>query len=481
MFRQLSALQLDADILFIDDNSPDGTGRLLDELAAQHPRLRVVHRPGKQGIGTAHQAGVQWAYDHGYQKLVTLDCDFTHSPTDIPRLLACSDEYDVVVGSRYLQKGSLPGWNLARRFLTNFGHFVTTKMLRIPGDATGAFRIYNLERIPRHIFKHIRSRGYSFFFEGLFLLMMNGYRVHDVAIILPARTYGHSKMSLKEAWRSLWRVIRLGIARMFGSERFRIPEPFTEINPALHDPQNWDAYWEQKRRATTLVYEIIAKVYRNLFIKRQLNRYIRKHFAAGSRLLHAGCGSGGVDTDLQHEMRITAVDISVSALELYRSNNPEAAEVRHASIFELPYPDGHFDGAYNLGVIEHFYEPDIRRIFLELRRVVRPNGKVVIFWPHYRATSVMVLGFAHWVLNNVLKRDVQLHPAEVSLFRNRAAAEHLLAECGFTLTDYYFGPRDLFVQAVLVQTPITANGDISLLPAVRKELPAHSATAQSPE
>lgn len=458
MFRQLTALGLDADILFVDDSSPDGTGELLDELAKTNPRLSVLHRPKKSGIGTAHQAGIAWAYANGYTKLVTMDCDFTHSPQDIPRLLAVSADYDVVVGSRFLQPGSLPGWNLLRRFLTNFGHFVTRKLLRIPVDATGAFRVYNLQRIPQHVFKNIRSRGYSFFFEGLLLLISNGYSVQEVAIVLPARTYGHSKMSLKEAWRSLLRAVRLGIARRFRSDRLKVPEPFVEINPALHDPQNWDAYWEQKRRTTTLLYEMVARIYRNGFIRPQLNRFIRKHFPKGSSLLHAGCGSGQVDGELQHEMRLTAVDISVSALELYQSGNPQAHEVRHATIFDLPFPAESFDGAYNLGVVEHFYEPEIKQILSELRRVVKPDGKVILFWPFFRGSSVLFLKASHWVLNSVLRRNVQLHPPEVSLFRSRDAVSPLLAESGFQLVDYYFGGRDLFVQAVLVlqRSPLPA-------------------------
>src|SRR6516164_6890047 len=113
MVRRLSAQGLDADLLFLDDNSPDGTGKLLDELALTHSRLHVIHRTGKQGVGSAHVTGIHWAYEHGYDRLVTMDCDFTHSPDDIPPMLeAAAAGADVVVASRYLQRNSLPGWNL---------------------------------------------------------------------------------------------------------------------------------------------------------------------------------------------------------------------------------------------------------------------------------------------------------------------------------------------------------------------------------
>ena len=139
LFKQILALGLDADVLFLDDNSPDGTGQILDELAASNPCLQVIHRPGKLGIGSAHVAGITWAYDHGYTRLVTMDCDFTHSPGDIPRLLEALAGCEIVVGSRWMQANSLEEWNAFRRFLTGVGHFLTRCLLRMPYDATGAF------------------------------------------------------------------------------------------------------------------------------------------------------------------------------------------------------------------------------------------------------------------------------------------------------------------------------------------------------
>ena len=112
MVSRLCALPLATDLLFLDDNSPDGTGTLLDQLAAAGSRLHVIHRTGRQGVGSAHVAGINWAYEHGYDTLVTMDCDFTHSPDDIARMLAAAEAgAEVVVASRYLQPDSLPGWN----------------------------------------------------------------------------------------------------------------------------------------------------------------------------------------------------------------------------------------------------------------------------------------------------------------------------------------------------------------------------------
>ncbi len=450
MYQELRALGLDSDIVFLDDNSPDGTGQMLDELAKSDPRLFVIHRPGKLGIGSAHQTGIRWAYDRGYETLVTMDCDFTHSPSDVPRFLAQFDGVDVLIGSRYLEPESLPGWNRMRKTLTAAGHFLTRRLLGISYDATGAFRIYRLPRIPRQTFDLVSARGYAFFFESLFILHANGMRIKELPIKLPARTYGSSKMSLKEAARSARQVASLSFVNQINPAQFRVLAPFTDVDPTLVDPQGWDTYWKRKTHRSSLIYEVIATIYRNLIIKRWLNEAIRKNFPRGSELLHAGCGSGQVDQDLQSEMNITALDISVPALQLYRRNNPRAKAIKHGSILNLPFADETFDGVYDLGVVEHFTHEEINRILRQFHRVLKPGGKVLLFWPHKKATSVWVLGRAHWMLNDVMKQNVKLHPDELSLIESRKQASEHLANAGFDMISYEFGVKDFFVQAIVV-------------------------------
>jgi dolichol-phosphate mannosyltransferase len=451
MCEQIRALGLDADLLFMDDGSPDGTGKVLDELAAQDPRMRVVHRAGKSGIGSAHLEGIALAYDQGYDRLVTLDCDFTHSPSLIPAFLARSDEADLVVGSRYLETDSLPGWSLMRKSLTTFGHLLTKALLGISQDATGAFRVYNLRTIPRELFGLVRSRGYAFFFESLLILERNGHPIAEVPISLPARTYGNSKMSLVEVQRSVSTLFTLFLQDQTDPQRFKLSRA-PGLDPQLVDPHNWNDYWDKKSVSSTAAYDLVATVYRNAIIRRRLEAAIRKEFDPGAKLLHAGCGSGQVDKRLHDHASITAVDISSSALDLYRSHNPRVEEVHHASILDLPFSDGTFDGAYNLGVVEHFRRDELTRAFTELHRVLKPNGKLVVFWPHAHASSVMFLNGAHWLLNDVLKKEVQLHPPEFSLLHSKSEAAELLSSGGFELTSYDFGPRDMFVQAVVVGT-----------------------------
>jgi dolichol-phosphate mannosyltransferase len=448
--EQIVALGLDTDLLFLDDNSPDGTGALLDALATKHPRLSVIHRPTKAGIGGAHLHGIGYAYDHGYDKLVTMDCDFTHLPSDISRMLERSSDADVVVASRYLEPDSLPGWSMARKSLTKLGHLLTENLLGIANDATGAFRVYDLRRVPREIFSLVTSQGYAFFFQSLFILHQNGMRIVDTPIKLPARTYGNSKMNLREVQRSVWQLVTLYSAIKTNPAQFLVTQPSLEYDPELVDPQGWNQYWEKKTGKRAIAYEIVAGLYRNLVIRRRLTDTIQRVFPAGAHLLHAGCGSGQVDVNLHDHARITAVDISVPALKFYARENPRAHQIKHASILDLPFEDSTFDGAYNLGVVEHFTKDELHKVFAELHRVVRPGGKLVIFWPHAQATSVVVLNSIHWAMNDVFHAGVRLHPPEVSLVHSKKEAREILNGSGFELRSYRFGPRDLYVQAVVV-------------------------------
>jgi dolichol-phosphate mannosyltransferase len=213
IFLQIRQLNLTTHILFLDDNSPDGTGKIIDDIIAAHEDVSVIHRKEKSGVGSAHKEGLRWAYENDYEILVTMDCDFTHSPEYILDFIRNSYAADIVVGSRYLKKDSLATWNLFRKSLTHFGHFLTVNMLKMPYDASGAFRLYNLKNIDKNIFFLIRSSGYSFFFESLFILNLNKKRIFEIPIELPSRTYGTSKMTWTDAWASLRFLMNLYVRK----------------------------------------------------------------------------------------------------------------------------------------------------------------------------------------------------------------------------------------------------------------------------
>jgi len=451
LYGQIGGLNLDAEILFLDDNSPDGTGQIIDRIAAENQGVHTIHRSGKLGIGSAHATGIRWAYEHGYELLVTMDCDFTHSPDRIADFLAQSQDYDVVVGSRYLQEGSLKTWNALRKTLTRVGHWLTTTLLRMPYDATGAFRLYRLDRIPAGTFDIVSSQSYSFFFESLYVLWLNGWRVKEIPLELPARTYGHSKMVLKDVIRSTWLLGYLFLKTRIDRQSLIYAEPFKDI-ASLEPTQaqaEWDEYWLSKKKPGALIYDLVAAFYRKFIIKGTLNHFINKHFDAGAEVLHAGCGSGQVDTDIANRVSITAMDISQQALSSYGKFQPKSVRLIHGSIFAIPCPDSAFDGVYNLGVMEHFTEEEIRKVLDEFNRVVKPGGKIVLFWPPAFGVTVNFLSAVHWLLHKMGKTDIKLHPDEITHVRSRTQVRTYLEASGFSLADYYFGPRDLFTQAVV--------------------------------
>jgi dolichol-phosphate mannosyltransferase len=222
MCVKIFALGLDADLLFTDDNSPDGTGQALDALKSEFPRLFVQHRSGKLGIGSAHQEAIAWAYDNGYSRLVTLDCDFTHFPSDIPKMIVAVEGYGVAVGSRFIKSASLPGWSLMRRMMTAGGHLLTKYLLGISQDASGAFRAYDLEKIDPQIFKLVTTKGYGFFFDSLHLLNCNKIKINEIPIILPSRTSGDSKMSILEVWNGLSHLFKVAVLSRVSPERYYV-------------------------------------------------------------------------------------------------------------------------------------------------------------------------------------------------------------------------------------------------------------------
>lgn len=452
VWGRVAALGLDIDVLFLDDNSPDGTGEILDKLARKYSNITVIHRPRKLGIGSAHLAGIRWAYDHQYATLITMDCDFSHRPEDIPSFLKMGENHDVIVGSRFLGRESLSEWNLFRKTLTLLGHFLTRYCLNLRYDATGAYRLYRLDRIPREVFYLVDSQGYSFFFESLYVLHVNGFSIKEVPITLPARTYGHSKMSVNEALKSVWRLVEISFAGMGTVRRKTIATPVAAGGEGskMESANPWDDYWKDQEGTAARLYSRVAAFYREMIIKPSLNHFVKKHLAARSQVLHAGCGSGQVDTDICHKMSVTALDISRNALDVYRKTTNGCCQIVRGDVCRLPFKNEALHGIYNLGVMEHFTEDEIARILSEFNRVLKPNGKLIIFWPPEFGLTVFVLKIVHRILNSISGSPVRLHPDEFTRLKSRKHAETIFKKGEFCIEEYYFGVRDLFTQAVIV-------------------------------
>ncbi len=197
LYQELKKAFSGIDILFCDDNSPDGTGDIIDELIKTDHCLKVMHRPGKMGLGTATIAGFKFAREHGYEYLITMDADFTHHPSYVPNLIAQKDKADIVIGSRYISGGKMQGWNAIRLPLTYFWRSMIKYGLGMPYDSTGAFRLYKVSILKPEIYNKLTSQGFSFGLEALYRFKQNGAGITEIPILAQQRTEGKSKLTVK--------------------------------------------------------------------------------------------------------------------------------------------------------------------------------------------------------------------------------------------------------------------------------------------
>lgn len=206
-----------ADLLVIDDNSPDGTGKWVDSQLAHEPRLRVIHRSGKLGLGTAVIAGMKYAIEHDYDWLQVMDADFSHHPRYLPAIHAAMANTDVSIGSRYVPGGGVQNWPLLRRLMSRTINLYSRCLLGLPiRDSSGFYRCFRVEMLKQLDFSTIVSRGYSFGQEVLWQLKRRGARFHETPIIFADREKGRSKINLREAINAVRIIFRLGVKNWLG-------------------------------------------------------------------------------------------------------------------------------------------------------------------------------------------------------------------------------------------------------------------------
>ena len=218
LVREIREFAPHASILVIDDNSPDGTGRVADELAASLPDFHVIHRPGKLGLGTAVLAGMRHAIDRGYDYFLNLDADGSHPPRFIPALLAGMERVDVMIGSRYVPGGGVEGeFDLKRKFMSTGINVYARMMLGLrTRDNSGSFRCYRVAKLAQIDLDRVRSRGYSFMEEILFWCRQVGCTFGETPILFENRRAGVSKINKAEAAKALQIILLLGLRRALG-------------------------------------------------------------------------------------------------------------------------------------------------------------------------------------------------------------------------------------------------------------------------
>lgn len=204
------------EVLVVDDNSPDGTGKLADEMAKADKRVRVIHRPGKQGLGTAYIAGFKWALQRGYEFVFEMDADFSHNPDHIPEFLKAANDYDLVLGSRYLYGVTVVNWPMSRLLLSYYANKYARLATGMPfSDTTGGFKCYRRKVLESIDLDAIRSEGYSFQIETTFRAWRKGFKIGEITIVFTDRLEGTSKMSGGIIREAVWVVWKLRLQRVF--------------------------------------------------------------------------------------------------------------------------------------------------------------------------------------------------------------------------------------------------------------------------
>lgn len=217
LIEQVFDLDSTYHLLIVDDNSPDGTAKKVEELQKKHSNLHLEIRPRKAGLGTAYLYGFQWALDKGYDSIVQIDADLSHDPNDIPMLLANLSNHELVIGSRYVEGVSVVNWPIRRLILSYGANYYSRFITGMPiNDGTGGFKAWSASLLDKIKLNEVRSQGYSFQIEMNFRAWRLGASIKEEPIIFVDRTIGESKMSSTIMYEAIWMVWRLRIWKLFG-------------------------------------------------------------------------------------------------------------------------------------------------------------------------------------------------------------------------------------------------------------------------
>ncbi|GCF06970.1 polyprenol monophosphomannose synthase [Dictyobacter arantiisoli] len=254
------------DVLIVDDNSPDGTGQLAEEMKQQDGRISVMRRPGKLGLGTAYIAGFKYAIAQRYDAAFEMDADFSHDPQHLPAFLAAIREADLVIGSRYIPGGAMPNWSLMRRLISGSGNIFARVVLQVPvHDCTGGFRCYRREVLEAIDLDSVQSRGYAFQVEMTYRVLNKSFKVVETPIIFVDRRLGQSKMSRKIVFEAFTYVLGIRLKCLL----HKTPRPTAayvhQILPPYVGQTKVLAYYEQPTTSMPMEdvqKEVLAKAQR---------------------------------------------------------------------------------------------------------------------------------------------------------------------------------------------------------------------------
>ena len=216
LIDRITSTNREIHILFVDDNSPDGTSEIIKDISKTNANIQIISRPMKMGLGTAYIKGFKWAIEHEYDHVLQMDADLSHNPSDITKLLADIKDYDLVIGSRYLDGFNVVNWPFSRLLLSYGANLYTRLLTGIPiNDSTGGFKCFKIEVLKKINLDTIVSEGYSFQIEMNYLSWINGCRIKETSIVFTDRTVGQSKMSKDIIIEAILMVPKIMFQRIF--------------------------------------------------------------------------------------------------------------------------------------------------------------------------------------------------------------------------------------------------------------------------
>ena len=215
IYKKIRATNVNSEILFIDDNSPDNTSLVISKIMITDKKIHLMKRKKKLGIGSAHKEGFLWAKNNNFDYVTTIDADLSHNPDLIPYMLKNIEKYNIIITGRFLQEDTLEEWPLIRRIITKTRHKVVKLLLGVPYDTSGAFRCYNFSKVKIEDLLMAKDNGYSFFWESLFILYKKKYTILEIPMKQPRRIHGSSKISIKDIFRAVTYLIYFYFKKKF--------------------------------------------------------------------------------------------------------------------------------------------------------------------------------------------------------------------------------------------------------------------------
>ena len=220
LWNKINKTNINFDVLFIDDNSIDGSQEIIKKLAKKSKKVKYIFRPKKMGIGSAHKDAFKWAYKKKYQILISIDADGTHDPRYLKLFINKIKNNDIVISNRFMKSNLLKNWPLFRVWLTFLRHSAICLLLSIPYDSSGAFRCIDCKKVSLSDLILAKDNGYSYFWESIFILHQKKYKIGQVAVSLPFRQVGESKISFKDIFFAIYYLLIVFIKKLFGKYDF---------------------------------------------------------------------------------------------------------------------------------------------------------------------------------------------------------------------------------------------------------------------